>query len=139
MSDSEDSDFSDNQSERSSDGEAEEVENEEETGSPVGSDKVAEEEGEDLEEEEDYDEEEEEDDDDRPRKKPRHGGFILDEADVDDEYEDEEDQWEEGAEDILEKGENSERASHISLFSCCRSPFSTLLTQTYVKCGVCRF
>lgn len=26
-------------------------------------------------------------------------------TDVDDEYEDEEDQWEEGAEDILEKGE----------------------------------
>ncbi|TNN39104.1 Transcription elongation factor SPT5 [Liparis tanakae] len=104
MSDSDDSDFSDNPSERSSDGEAEEG-NEEETGSPVGSDKVAEEEGEDLEEEE-YDEEEEEDDDDRPRKKPRHGGFILDEADVDDEYEDEEDQWEEGAEDILEKVSN---------------------------------
>lgn len=37
-------------------------------------------------------------------KKPRHGGFILDEADVDDEYEDE-DQWEDGAEDILEKEE----------------------------------
>ncbi|CAK6980621.1 transcription elongation factor SPT5 [Scomber scombrus] len=106
MSDSDDSDFSDNQSDRSSDGEAEEVEeNEEETNSPVGSDKVAEEEGEDLEDEEEYDEEEEEDDDDRPRKKPRHGGFILDEADVDDEYEDEEDQWEEGAEDILEKEE----------------------------------
>uniref|UniRef100_A0A673A2A3 Transcription elongation factor SPT5 n=1 Tax=Sphaeramia orbicularis TaxID=375764 RepID=A0A673A2A3_9TELE len=113
MSDSEDSDFSDNQSERSSDGEAEEVEeNEEETGSPVGSDKVADEEGEDLEDEEEYDEEEEEDDDDRPRKKPRHGGFILDEADVDDEYEDEEDQWEEGAEDILEKAEEAE-ASNI--------------------------
>lgn len=48
-------------------------------GSIAGSDK-AEEEGEDLEEdEEEYDEEEEEDDD-RPRKKPRHGGFILDEA-----------------------------------------------------------
>lgn len=47
-------------------------------GSPVGSDKVAEEEGEDLDDE--YDEEEEEDDEDRPRKKPRHGGFILDEA-----------------------------------------------------------
>lgn len=101
----------------------------EETASPVGSDKVAEEEGEDLEDEEEYDEEEEEEDDDRPRKKPRHGGFILDEAgedappiplpvsgmggahlflyvvDVDDEYEDEEDQWEDGAEDILEKGE----------------------------------
>lgn len=104
----------------------------------MGSDKIAEEEGEDLDDE--YDEEEEEDDDDRPRKKPKHGGFILDEAgthfllqilifglslrqffnavlfyvlsffvsslflDVDDEYEDEEDQWEEGAEDILEKG-----------------------------------
>ncbi|CAM9321475.1 unnamed protein product [Lampetra planeri] len=108
MSDSEDSDFSDNQSDRSSDGEAEEVEeNEEEMGSPVGSDKVAEEEGEDLDDEE-YDEEEEEDDEDRPRKKPRHGGFILDEADVDDEYEDEEDQWEEGAEDILEKVSNIE-------------------------------
>ncbi|XP_077466681.1 transcription elongation factor SPT5 [Stigmatopora argus] len=104
MSDSDNSDFSDNQSDRSSDGEAEEVdENEEETASPVGSDKVAEEEGEDLDDE--YDEEEEEDDEDRPRKKPRHGGFILDEADVDDEYEDEEDQWEEGAEDILEKEE----------------------------------
>lgn len=51
----------------------------EEAASPVGSDKVAEEEGEDLDDEE-YDEEEEEDDDDRPRKKPRHGGFILDEA-----------------------------------------------------------
>lgn len=52
----------------------------EETNSPVGSDKVADEEGEDLEDEEEYDEEEEEEDDDRPRKKPRHGGFILDEA-----------------------------------------------------------
>lgn len=47
----------------------------------MGSDKVAEEEGEDLDDEDDYDEEEEEDeDDDRPRKKPKHGGFILDEA-----------------------------------------------------------
>lgn len=45
----------------------------------MGSDKIAEEEGEDLDEDE-YDEEEEEDDDERPRKKPRHGGFILDEA-----------------------------------------------------------
>lgn len=115
----------------------------------MGSDKVAEEEGEDLDDEE-YDEEEEEDDEDRPRKKPKHGGFILDEAgtihllphgfcprpycvnveagfvnaflffakcvffhvsflwlDVDDEYEDEEEQWEEGAEDILEKGEKA--------------------------------
>lgn len=30
--------------------------------------------------------------------------------DVDDEYEDEEDQWEEGAEDILEKGEGMKGA-----------------------------
>lgn len=56
------------------------IRQQEEAGSPVGSDKVAEEEGEDLDDEDDYDEEEEEDDDDRPRKKPRHGGFILDEA-----------------------------------------------------------
>lgn len=56
------------------------IRHQEETASPVGSDKVAEEEGEDLDDEEEYDEEEEEDDDDRPRKKPRHGGFILDEA-----------------------------------------------------------
>ncbi|KAK1899562.1 Transcription elongation factor SPT5 [Dissostichus eleginoides] len=61
MSDSEDSDFSDNAS-GSSDGEAEEAEGIEETNSPVGN--------------------------------------------VDDEYEDEEDQWEEGAEDILEKVSN---------------------------------
>ncbi|EMP23814.1 Transcription elongation factor SPT5 [Chelonia mydas] len=102
MSDSEDSNFSEDESERSS--EAEEVENEaeEEHASVAGSEKEEAEE-EEEEEEEDYDEEEEEDDDDRPPKKPRHGGFILDEADVDDEYEDE-DQWEDGAEDILEKG-----------------------------------
>ncbi|KAK7881031.1 hypothetical protein WMY93_030620 [Mugilogobius chulae] len=112
MSDSEDSDFSDNQSERSSEGEAEEVEeNEDEGGSPVGSDKAADEEGEDLDDEDEYDEEEDEEDEDRPRKKPRHGGFILDEADVDDEYDDEE-QYEEGAEDILEKVSNLD---HIPL------------------------
>lgn len=39
-----------------------------------------EEEEEEEEEEDDYDEEEDEEDDDRPAKKPRHGGFILDEA-----------------------------------------------------------
>lgn len=32
--------------------------------------------------------------------------FSLPPLDVDDEYEDEEEQWEDGAEDILEKGEN---------------------------------
>uniref|UniRef100_A0A2I3H9W1 Transcription elongation factor SPT5 n=1 Tax=Nomascus leucogenys TaxID=61853 RepID=A0A2I3H9W1_NOMLE len=79
---------------------------EEERRSAAGSEKEEEpEEEEEEEEEEEYDEEEEEEDDDRPPKKPRHGGFILDEADVDDEYEDE-DQWEDGAEDILEKASN---------------------------------
>uniref|UniRef100_A0A670JFA7 Transcription elongation factor SPT5 n=1 Tax=Podarcis muralis TaxID=64176 RepID=A0A670JFA7_PODMU len=104
MSDSEDSNFSEDESERSSEAEeVEENEAEEERVSVVGSEKEEVEE-EEEEEEEEYDEEEEEDDDDRPAKKPRHGGFILDEADVDDEYEDE-DQWEDGAEDILEKEE----------------------------------
>lgn len=40
-------------------------------------------------------------------------------TDVDDEYEDEEDQWEEGAEDILEKGEavlNSSRCFPVVVF-----------------------
>lgn len=54
---------------------------EEGQGSIGGSDK-GEEDAEDIEEDEDeYDEEEEEEeDDDRPRKKPKYGGFILDEA-----------------------------------------------------------
>ncbi|XP_063117596.1 transcription elongation factor SPT5 isoform X4 [Rattus norvegicus] len=104
MSDSEDSNFSEEEdSERSS--EAEEAEVEEDRRSAAGSEKEEEPEEEEEEEEEEYDEEEEEEDDDRPPKKPRHGGFILDEADVDDEYEDE-DQWEDGAEDILEKASN---------------------------------
>lgn len=50
-----------------------------------------------------YDEEEEEDEDDRrPRKqkkKDRFGGFIIDEAEVDDEVESEDD-WEDGAQEI---------------------------------------
>lgn len=49
-----------------------------------------------------YDEEEDEDDD-RPHKKKkkndRFGGFIIDEAEVDDEVEDE-DEWEDGAQEI---------------------------------------
>ncbi|XP_034294075.1 transcription elongation factor SPT5 isoform X1 [Pantherophis guttatus] len=102
MSDSEDSNFSEDESERSSEPEEVEENEAEERASVVGSEKEEAEE-EEEEEEEEYDEEEDEDDD-RPAKKPRHGGFILDEADVDDEYEDE-DQWEDGAEDILEKEE----------------------------------
>ncbi|KFM58475.1 Transcription elongation factor SPT5, partial [Stegodyphus mimosarum] len=62
--------------------------------------------GEDLDEEDEEDDEEDEDEDDdrgkRKRKKPRFGGFILDEAEVDDEVEEEE-EWEEGAEDIIDR------------------------------------
>ncbi len=48
-----------------------------------------------------YDEEEDEDNDSRYKKRrnERHGGFILDEAEVDDEVESE-DEWEEGAQEI---------------------------------------
>jgi len=51
-----------------------------------------------------YDEEEDEEDEDRPnrgrrKKNDRFGGFIIDEAEVDDEIEDE-DEWEEGAQEI---------------------------------------
>ncbi|CAM9135509.1 unnamed protein product [Bubo scandiacus] len=114
MSDSDDSNFSEDESERSSEAEeAEENEAEEERASAAGSEKEEAEE-EEEEEEEEYDEEEEEEDDDRPAKKPRHGGFILDEADVDDEYEDE-DQWEDGAEDILEKGEEPSNIDNVVL------------------------
>ncbi|NXW99658.1 SPT5H factor, partial [Larus smithsonianus] len=114
MSDSDDSNFSEDESERSSEAEeAEENEAEEEHASAAGSEKEEAEE-EEEEEEEEYDEEEEEEDDDRPAKKPRHGGFILDEADVDDEYEDE-DQWEDGAEDILEKGEEPSNIDNVVL------------------------
>ncbi|XP_074789592.1 uncharacterized protein LOC141974155 isoform X2 [Athene noctua] len=82
---------SEDESEHSSEAEeAEENEAEEERTSAAGSEKE-----EADEEEEEYDEEEEEEEDDnRAAKKPRHGGFILDEADVDDKYE---------GEDILEE------------------------------------
>ncbi|XP_046987782.1 transcription elongation factor SPT5 [Schistocerca americana] len=77
--------------------EEEEVEDEQE---PEGEDLNSEEEEE--EDEDEYDEEEDEEEDDRPRKKKkkdRFGGFIIDEAEVDDEVEDE-DEWEEGAQEI---------------------------------------
>uniref|UniRef100_A0A7N4PDB0 Transcription elongation factor SPT5 n=1 Tax=Sarcophilus harrisii TaxID=9305 RepID=A0A7N4PDB0_SARHA len=61
-----------------------------------------EEEEEEKEEDEDEDEEDEEE---QPRKKPRHHGFILDEAeeDYDEEEEEEEAEWEVGAEDIVDR------------------------------------
>ncbi|KAF4530960.1 hypothetical protein B566_EDAN011341 [Ephemera danica] len=70
-------------------GEDEEVEDEQE---PEGEELVGS-------DDDEYDEEEEEEDNDRPRKrkkKDRFGGFIIDEAEVDDEVEEDE-EWEEGA------------------------------------------
>lgn len=55
----------------------------------------------------DTDEEDESSSHRRKKKKPRYGGFILDEAEVDDDVEDDED-WEEGAEDIIDKTQASE-------------------------------
>ncbi|XP_039248300.2 transcription elongation factor SPT5-like isoform X1 [Styela clava] len=62
--------------------------------------------------EDEYDEEEEEEE--RPSKRPRHGGFIIDEADVDEGDEDEE-EWEEGAEDILDRDEEQEASNAENL------------------------
>lgn len=52
----------------------------------------------------DYDSEEDDEDSDggrskKRKKKDRYGGFIIDEAEVDDEVEDE-DEWEDGAQEI---------------------------------------
>ncbi|CAG2162644.1 unnamed protein product [Oppiella nova] len=109
MSDSEESNRdSDN------DNEAEEVEREE----PEVADEE-EPEGEDL-DEDDYDDEEDEDDLSgrrrRKRKKPRHGGFILDEAEVDDEIEDDE-EWEDGADEIIEKNKHLDDSSQRDMES----------------------
>lgn len=87
---SEDGDIKADEAEEARSGDEEAVEAEEEP------------EGEDLDGSSEYDEEEEEEDDDRPRKKKkkdRFGGFIIDEAEVDDEVEDDE-EWEEGAQEI---------------------------------------
>uniref|UniRef100_H2Y417 Transcription elongation factor SPT5 n=1 Tax=Ciona savignyi TaxID=51511 RepID=H2Y417_CIOSA len=58
---------------------------------------------------EEYDEEEYEDEEVNRRraKRARHQGFIIDEADVDEDGVDEE-EWEDGAEDILERASNVE-------------------------------
>lgn len=60
------------------------------------------------------DEDDEDDDDDdhgkRKKKKPRYGGFILDEAEVDEDPEDDE-EWEEGAEDIIDRTRAAEENS----------------------------
>ncbi|XP_078489937.1 transcription elongation factor SPT5 isoform X4 [Ciona intestinalis] len=112
MSDSDASEFSDdeegfnqNKNEFEADSEAEEVEDpsDDEAGSEPSS-------GEDLDEkktqdeQEDFDEEEYEEEDEvnqRRAKRARHQGFILDEADVDEDGVDDE-EWEDGAQDILD-------------------------------------
>ncbi|BFZ16060.1 hypothetical protein BsWGS_19099 [Bradybaena similaris] len=64
-------------------------------------------EGEDLvdEDEDEYDEEEDEEEETRARKKKRKGalGFIIDEADVDDEDDEDDGEWEDGAEEIIDR------------------------------------
>jgi len=85
-SDSDDENFSDEEEE-------EEVPRKKERKAPPPAD--SDEEEEEIDDEDDYDEEEydEEDEDSgqrRKKRKPAHGGFIIDEADVDDEYDDEE-------------------------------------------------
>ncbi|XP_005096032.1 transcription elongation factor SPT5 [Aplysia californica] len=61
-------------------------------------------EGEDLDNEE-FDEEEDEEEEARPRKKKRKGalGFIIEEADVDDEDDEDDVEWEDGAEEIIDR------------------------------------
>ncbi|XP_046400146.1 transcription elongation factor SPT5 isoform X2 [Ischnura elegans] len=80
----------------------EEEEEGEEEPEPEGEDLHTEDEEEDDDEIDEEEEEDEDDEDDRPRKRrkkgrDRFGGFIIDEAEVDDENEDEE-EWEAGAE-----------------------------------------
>ncbi|XP_064477491.1 transcription elongation factor SPT5-like [Ornithodoros turicata] len=137
MSESEGSNYSDNESEHSFAGSERGEEEEEEAASDAGSDVADDEaqevaeveepepeeepEGENLDEDEDeYDEEEDEEDEDasrrKRRKKSRYGGFILDEAEVDDEVEDEED-WEEGAEDMIDSHRTTDDSSAKELHS----------------------
>ncbi|KAG8193552.1 hypothetical protein JTE90_003761 [Oedothorax gibbosus] len=125
MSDSDDSNYSANESGDQSEGENEDAASDKggsdsDAGSQVNEDEAeevteaeaaAEEgesepepEGEDLDEEDEEDDEEDDDNDKRKRKKKksRYGDFILDEAEVDDEVEEDE-EWEEGAEDIIDR------------------------------------
>ncbi|GAB6022325.1 transcription elongation factor spt5 [Chamberlinius hualienensis] len=96
MSDSEGSGFSDAESDRSFQGS--DGKQDDDAKSDAGSENS-----------DNANEEEEEDYDDRPRKrkKPMPSDFIIDEAEVDDEVEDDE-EWEEGAEDIIDKKANIE-------------------------------
>ncbi|XP_015766127.1 PREDICTED: transcription elongation factor SPT5-like [Acropora digitifera] len=91
MSDSEDSQFSDE--------EGEDITREEDD------------EDEEDEDEEDYDEDEEDYDERQRKKKRRHTGFILDEADVDDDIDEAEELPEDGFPDIIDSGERDEESN----------------------------
>ncbi|XP_068702308.1 transcription elongation factor SPT5-like [Montipora capricornis] len=89
MSDSEDSQFSDEE----------------------GEDITREEDDEDEEDEDDYDEDDDFEDDRQRKKRRRHTGFILEEADVDDDYDDGEDQAEDGFNDLIDTGDRDEETN----------------------------
>ncbi|CAK8694828.1 transcription elongation factor SPT5-like isoform X2 [Clavelina lepadiformis] len=95
------------------DSEAEEVDDRDASDGEPGSDPPSDE-AEDLDDKKDEDEDEydeEEYEDLRPPKRQKHGGFIIDEADVDDDDDGgDEEEWEEGAEDILDRASNAEHA-----------------------------
>uniref|UniRef100_H2Y415 Transcription elongation factor SPT5 n=1 Tax=Ciona savignyi TaxID=51511 RepID=H2Y415_CIOSA len=110
MSDSDASEFSDdedfdrNKNEFEADSEAEVY--------PSSGEDLDEKKAEDEAASEEYDEEEYEDEEVNRRraKRARHQGFIIDEADVDEDGVDEE-EWEDGAEDILERDEEIEASN----------------------------
>lgn len=69
----------------------------------------------DEDEEDEEEEDEDDDDDDMPRRKKRKknrsaGGFILDEAEVDDDVDEDDGEWEEGAEDIIDRTQKSHQS-----------------------------
>lgn len=128
MSDSEDS--------RSGEEREEEYDEEEPEGEDLNDTKDDDDDEEDEDEDEDSEEEDsEESDGGRPskraktsgkkdkkkkkkkKKKPRHGGFILDEAEVDDEIEDDE-EWEDGAhQEIIDNNKHLDDSSHRDMDS----------------------
>ncbi|XP_078367088.1 LOW QUALITY PROTEIN: transcription elongation factor SPT5-like [Oculina patagonica] len=92
MSDSDDSQFSD------------------EEGEDITKEEDDEDDEEDDEEEDDYDDEDEFEDERQRKKRRRHTGFILEEADVDDDYDEDGEQAEEGYHDLIDTSERDDES-----------------------------